>query len=440
MRRNPLPRFAPLLLAVPVLLGLTQPLQAGQDDPLRREVIKLGQVTGDDPFKAQLEEIGKDKSHARRLVATGVKMATAKDADLTYMGALTLAEAAEELKEYKACEALYRVCMVEAAKMCSIGKVLQTYGGLIEALYQGKKYADTVRICREFLELKTGDDRPRVFAFLIEDKFGETGFSEIEDYDLTRPIRSDVHNMMIKALAKDGKYDQALKLTENLIRASPEEWKKRQLKGWVLKEAGRFGEAAKIYEDVLERIEKDKDLTQKKKDAYILQYRYEMSNLYVDLKQIDRATEQLRWLVERYPDEPGFHNDLGYIMADNDMNLQESETLIRKALDLDRESRKKKADFDATTDHDKGAYLDSLGWVLFKQKKYEDAKKYLLEALKDKDSQHIEIFDHLGDTYMALGMRSAAVDAWRQGLTVAGDDRREQERKKIVEKKVDKNK
>jgi predicted negative regulator of RcsB-dependent stress response len=89
---------------------------------------------------------------------------------------------------------------------------------------------------------------------------------------------------------------------------------------------------------------------------------------------------------------------------------------------------------------DKGAYLDSLGWVLFKQRKFEDAKKYLLEALKDKNAQHIEIFDHLGDTYMALGLREEAVSAWRQGLTVAGEERREQERKRIVEKKLDKNK
>jgi tetratricopeptide (TPR) repeat protein len=330
--------------------------------------------------------------------------------------------------------------MDQAAKLCSFRMVLQSYGGLIDALYSGKQFGAAVRICREFLELKTGDDRPRVYRILVENKAGDIGEIDAPDYDLTQPVRPDVHLLMIKALAKDTKYDQALRLTENLIRANPDDWTDRQLKGWVLKEAGRFGEAAKVYEDVLERIAKDKDLTQKKKDAFIEEYRYDLSNIYVDAKQIDRATDQLRWLVEHYPQEPGFYNDLGYIMADNDMNLQESETLIRKALDLDREARKKSPKFDADKDMDKGAYLDSLGWVLFKQRKFEDAKKYLLDALKDKNAQHIEIFDHLGDTYMALGMREEALSAWRQGLTVAGEDRREQERKRIVEKKLDKNK
>lgn len=78
--------------------------------------------------------------------------------------------------------------------------------------------------------------------------------------------------------------------------------------------------------------------------------------------------------------------------------------------------------------------------MLFKQKHYEDAKKQLLEAIKDKKAQHIDIFDHLGDTYIALGQREAALDAWRRGLEVAGTDRLDQERKVEVEKKIQKHK
>src|SRR2546423_347777 len=84
------------------------------------------------------------------------------------------------------------------------------------------------------------------------------------------------------------------------------------------------------------------------------------------------------------------------------------ESLIRKALELDKAKRQKlrmKGDLKAVDDHDNGAYLDSLGWVLFKQKKYKEAKEALLEAVKDKNSQHIEIYDHLGETYLMLGER-----------------------------------
>jgi tetratricopeptide (TPR) repeat protein len=343
------------------------------------------------------------------------------------------------LKDFKSSESLYRVAMNEAVKLHSTRKILQSYGGLIDAYYDGKKYSDSVRICRELLEIKTGDGTPTSYAFLVESRFGELDFRHDREFDVTKELRPAFHQLMIQSLAKEGKYDQALKLADSLVKASSH-WKERQLRGWVLREAGRFAESAKVYEDVLERIVKDRDLTQKGKDHYSDRYQYVLSTVYVESKEIDKAAEHLQALIKRHPEEPGYCNDLGYIWADNDINLKESEELIRKALELDRINRKKAQGFDAADDHDKGAYLDSMGWVLFKLKRYEEAKKYLIEALKDKDSQHIEIYDHLGDTYLALGQREAALDAWRRGLEVAGEDRREQERKSLVQKKIDKHK
>jgi len=74
--------------------------------------------------------------------------------------------------------------------------------------------------------------------------------------------------------------------------------------------------------------------------------------------------------------------------------------------------------------------------VLFKLKNYPDAKKYLLEAVKDKEGQHIEILDHLGDVYMALGDKAEAVNSWKKGLALETKSKREKERKSQVEKKL----
>ena len=175
----------------------------------------------------------------------------------------------------------------------------------------------------------------------------------------------------------------------------------------------------------------------KQKDVYIEKFRYEVSNVYVDLKKIDRATEHLEYLVKKHPDKAGYYNDLGYIWADNDMKLEEAEKLIRKALELDRDTRKKEPNYNPKEDHDSGAYLDSLGWVLYKQKKNQEAKDWLLKAVEDKTSQHIEIFDHLGDVYLALGERDLAIKAWTKGLEHVNDNRRDKERKAVVEKKIE---
>ena len=59
--------------------------------------------------------------------------------------------------------------------------------------------------------------------------------------------------------------------------------------------------------------------------------------------------------------------------------------------------------------------LDSLGWVYYKQKRFDEALKALKEAAValPEDSA---ITEHLGDVYLALNMRQEALKAYRQAL------------------------
>ena len=172
--------------------------------------------------------------------------------------------------------------------------------------------------------------------------------------------------------------------------------------------------------------------------------RYFLSGVYVDLKKIDKAAEQLKTLLEMKPDDPTYNNDLGYIWADHDMNLDEAEKLIRKALERGPQGAQgQEGELKPEEDKDNAAYLDSLGWVLYKQKKYKEAKKALEEAVKDKEGQHIEILDHLGDVHKAPGEKTEAIAAWKKGIETVdkrGNDvlppsKCELDRKKIVEGK-----
>jgi tetratricopeptide (TPR) repeat protein len=325
--------------------------------------------------------------------------------------------------------------MHQAAKFESFRKILESYVGLIELLYENQKYEESARICRELLELKIGDGKKRQYLLLVSGRFGEPEFEELDAFDIGKRLRPFVHRLLIQAISKQGKFDQALKLAENLVKAK-DHWEQRQLKAWVLREAGRFDDAAKAYEEVIDQVGKDKELESEDRDAYVKRYQYILSNVYVDLNRIDRAADLLKGLLAKEPNDPGYNNDLGYIWADHDMNLAESEKLIRKALELDQQRRKANPKLDPKDDHDNGAYLDSLGWVLFKQKKYQEAKVVMLKAVEDKGSQHIEIYEHLGDVLQALGERRAAAEAYRKGVEVAGDTRREQQRKVEVEKKL----
>lgn len=411
-------------------------VQAGED-ALKKNLADLNRVTGNDPMRGALKALVDDPKHAANLLKYGLP--AAKKKELSYNAALILGMVAAEMKDMPTSEVYFRVCMDQAAKLQSVQKLKQSYGLLAELYYDYKRYGDSARISKELLELNTDDGKVRDVRRTFVDRTGEVDISEGQEggFKTALELRPEAYELHVKAVAKQGKYDQAIGLVDRLLKTDMD-WIDLQLKGWVQREAGRNEDAAATYENVIKLIRKDDRYRQKAKDELIDQYRYDLSGIYIDLKKVDRASEHLESLIKRNPKHPGYHNDLGYIWADHDMKLEEAEKLIRKALELDRERRKTRKGFDPKTDQDNGAYLDSLGWVLFKQKKNEEAKEALLKAVEDKSSQHLEIYDHLGDVYMALGDRKAAIAAWTKGLEVATDTRRDLDRKALVEKKLEK--
>ena len=150
---------------------------------------------------------------------------------------------------------------------------------------------------------------------------------------------------------------------------------------------------------MLDKLDADKDLKGEAKDRIKDRMRYTLSGLYVENKDIDKAAKELETLIKRNPDNPTYKNDLGFIWCDHDMNLEESEKLITEALDLDKKGQEKLKE-EGKIDEVKAnaAYLDSLGWVLFKQKKYKEALEPLKKASQDEEEgSHLEIWDHLAD-------------------------------------------
>ena len=82
-------------------------------------------------------------------------------------------------------------------------------------------------------------------------------------------------------------------------------------------------------------------------------------------KLVDKSLEYLRKAVELEPDNPNVLNSLGYILANEGINSEESIISCKKAVKLKNEYP---------------AYLDSLGWAYFKAGKYTEALNYLRKA------------------------------------------------------------
>ena len=80
-----------------------------------------------------------------------------------------------------------------------------------------------------------------------------------------------------------------------------------------------------------------------------------------------------------------------------------------------------------------GAYVDSLGWVYFRQGKLDLAEKYLGEAtrLLPRDAT---VHEHLGDVFAKRGNYKRALDLYRVALTLDPEAKDEAKlRSKIAE-------
>ncbi len=117
----------------------------------------------------------------------------------------------------------------------------------------------------------------------------------------------------------------------------------------------------------------------------------DLADYYEKLKQYDKVEEYLRKLLSINPDNPSALNYLGYLYADQNKNLDEALKMIEKALKAETEN---------------AAYLDSMAWVLYRLKRYQEAFEYQKKALK-KTPDEKEMIDHMKEILKALGINKS---------------------------------
>jgi tetratricopeptide (TPR) repeat protein len=126
-----------------------------------------------------------------------------------------------------------------------------------------------------------------------------------------------------------------------------------------------------------------------------------MGAAYERAQRFEEAERQLKKSLALSPDFSEAMNYLGYMWADRGVNLPEAHKLIEKAVQAEPKN---------------AAYLDSLGWVLFKLERPKEALPWLLKAIDNSDEPDATLYDHLGDVYSALHESAKAQEAWKKSV------------------------
>ncbi|CAN5181484.1 hypothetical protein BH11PLA2_BH11PLA2_07580 [soil metagenome] len=388
---------------------------------LKEKALKLNkEATNEDAADKKLKELVKDKINTPKLVKVAAKiLKDAKEGEkpFRFYPALVLAKAAHNAKEFDAADAFYAFCVKNATDDLKSSKLIAIASTSQIDFYLGRKqYDKAIKACEKFLELDGDETIQSQTIFVLEKK--------------------------LRAMARNNQSDAAIEEINRFIKRFKEQFFYQMIKAGIQREAGKLDDAVDTYKDVLDKIENSNDIRDEAKKFLGHNIRYSLSGLYSEMNKIDKATTELEKLMKDDPKNATYKNDLGFMWADHDVKLEEAEKLIKEAVEMDLETNKKALEKGLITEEQakkaNPAYVDSLGWVLYKRGKYEEALKNLLESAgaDDEESDHIEIWDHVGDCYLKLGKKKEALAAFEKGLTMEDVSKKDGERRKNVIAKI----
>jgi len=281
-------------------------------------------------------------------------------------------------------------------------EVLPTRRRTLAVLYQqlGQLYRTTENFqaaVYTYEELgRLGEDEDRRARLLLMETFRtakdlpravQTGKEALAKYSTDSAIKSSYALLLGEA----GKTDEALALLKPQLKGTDAD---REVflniaqvyeRGRRYKEAEQFARTA----EALPGLPRENEMT-----WFLLGAIYERQKFY------DRAEGEFKKVLAVDPQNAAALNYYGYMLGDLGIRLDEAETMVKKALSDDAYN---------------GAYLDSLGWIYYKQGKYAEAEATLRKAV-ERERHDPTIHSHLGDVYAKTGQTDLAAAQWEKSL------------------------
>jgi tetratricopeptide (TPR) repeat protein len=185
------------------------------------------------------------------------------------------------------------------------------------------------------------------------------------------------------------------------------------------REAKQSQQAVATFEEALHEAQLDQD-----DDVVNAKFYFNYGAAAEQAGLYEKAADLLRKSIALDPaNSAEACNYLGYMWADHNMNLDEAETMIRRALE---------------SEPNNASYLDSLGWVEFRKAKFDQALTDLLRAAKTAERDDPAVFEHIGDTYLKLNRMPEALEAWQKALTLDPKNKNLAEKVEGTKKRISK--
>ena len=271
------------------------------------------------------------------------------------------------------------------------------YQQLGQTYQQKQNYAAAIYTYEELAHL--GDEEDRRARLLIISAYREAkdlpkALQATREAMAKYPTDPAIKTRLAMLLGENGQPDEAAKLLRAQLTSNNADADRET-----------YLNLAQVYE----RVRRYKEAEEAAHAAELLpgqprdndQVYFALGAIYEKQKFYDRAEEQFKKVIDLDPTNAIALNYYGYMLGDLGQRLDEAESFLHRALKEDPYN---------------GAYLDSLGWIYYKENKLADAETTLRQAV-ERESHDPTIHSHLGDVYSKLGRTELAATEWEKSMS-----------------------
>jgi len=143
-----------------------------------------------------------------------------------------------------------------------------------------------------------------------------------------------------------------------------------------------------------------------------------LGDAYQSLKKFKESVASYEKALALEPDNVYALNNYAYYLSLRDENLEKAERMSYRSNQLEK---------------DNSSFLDTYAWILFRQKKYKEAKEWIERALRASNSQSATIIEHYGDILFHTGDKAGALENWKKAAQLG-------EKSALLQKKINEGK
>jgi len=303
---------------------------------------------------------------------------------------LALADVYRAKKEYEA--SFKQLQLAFAAPNLDVDQKVRIVMGYLPKFPEPNAKASALTLSRIAAEVHPNDAKAQaVYADMLAQN---NMFKEAKDvYKKSVQINSNiyiVHEQLVRLDLGDNAWDEAIKDGENALSLFPNQAWMNYLVAVAYLQKKTPIKALSYLKNAVALQTDDKDLSVQSYTA--------LGDCYHELKDNNQSDAAYDRALTFNPDNAYTLNNYAYYLSIRNEQLEKAAQMSKHSIDLQPNT---------------ASFEDTYAWILFKQKKYADARQWMEKAMQHSKNNATQA-EHLGDIMFYLGNSDAAVQNWKK--------------------------